>query len=243
MKWMFEVKKKAAVETAEFDIEKLERCINSLGEKFIKWPYNFFTESDAHSFLYYYIFRSADSSLKKLYPSLDEKFKTVLVHREYPTIFKYSKKDMAGPSQGGRGHYDLAILNPEFVASHSIEAVIAKDFSMAATTEGDHLLAAIEFKFIHRPLDKNMRNEIEKDAHKLNWSITLKPPQSRNAYLLVFNRYRHESALIDDLQKWSGDYPKVKMLYVESVIAKKKYKKVVFSKGWKYQAPFLKNYL
>jgi hypothetical protein len=66
---------------------------------------------------------------------------------------------------------------------------------------------------------------------------------TQNAYLLVFNRYRHELALIDDLQKWSEDYSQVKMLYIESVIAKKKYKKVVFSKGWDYQAPFLKNYL
>ena len=48
------------------DIEEIERCINSLGEKFIKWPYNFFTESDAHSFLYYYFLRSAHSSLKGL---------------------------------------------------------------------------------------------------------------------------------------------------------------------------------
>ena len=71
------------METAEFDIEKLERCINSLGEKFIKWPYNFFTESDAHSFLYYYIFRSAHRSLKVQYPTLDESVKTVLIPNRF----------------------------------------------------------------------------------------------------------------------------------------------------------------
>ena len=227
----------------DFDIEKLERCINSLGEKFIKWPYNFFTESDAHSFLYYYIFRSAHSSLKVQYPTQDKSLKTVLVHREYPTVFRYMKKNMVISPEGGRGHYNLAILNPEFMANHSIDTVIAKDFTKAATSKRDHLLATVEFKFIHRALGKDLRDEIMKDAKKLNWSITLEPPQSQNAYLLVFNRYRSEPTLITDIKNWSREYPRVKILYIESVIAKKKYKKVVFSEGWKYQAPFLKNYL
>lgn len=226
----------------EFDIEKLERCINSLGEKFIKWPYNFFTESDAHSFLYYYIFRSADSTLKKLYPTQDDQFKTVLVHREYPTIFKFSKKDMERLLHGERGHYDLVILNPGFVANHSIEEVIAKDFKRAAVSERDHLLAAIEFKFIHRALDKGQREEIDKDVKKLEWSVTLEPPQSQNAYLLVFNRHRHEPALIADIENWARDYPRVKMLYIESVFARKKHKKVVYHGAWAFQAPFLLKY-
>lgn len=231
------------METAEFDIEKLERCINSLGEKFIKWPYNFFTESDAHSFLYYYIFRSADSSLKRRYPTLDNSFKTILVHREYPTVFRYKKKEMEISPNGGRGHYDLAILNPQFVEKHSIDTVIAKDFGKTAISEGEHLLAAVEFKFIHRALDQGTRSEIKKDAKKLKWAATLEPPQSQNAYLLVFNRYRHEPTLIDDIAYWSENkYPEVKMLYIESVIDKK-HKKTFFSDNWTYQAPFLMKYI
>lgn len=225
-----------------FDIEKIERCINSMGEKFIKWPYNFFTESDAHSFLYYYIFRSAHSSLKKLYPTFDEPIETVLIHREYPTIYKFLRKDMVISQKGRRGHYDLAILNPEFVANHSIDTVIAKDISKAATKENNHLLAAIEFKFICRALGKDMRSEIEKDAIKLNWSLTHEPPQSKHGYLLVFNRHREEPALIGDLEKWSDDYPQVKMLYIESVISRK-HKRVLFCGNWKWRAPFLTKYV
>ncbi len=222
----------------EFDIEKLERCINSLGEKFIKWPYNFFTEADAQAFLYYFVSRSGDRSLKVLYPTKDKRFKTVLLHREYPTIFKFKKKEMEISPEGMRGHYDLAILNPKFVESHSMATVIAKTFGKAAKEDRDHLIAAIEFKFIYRPTSKDLSKEIEKDAKKLNWSVTLEPPQSKNAYLLVFNRYGHEPELINDLKGWSKKCPQVKMLYIESIAAEK-HKKVIFRGDWQWQAPLL----
>lgn len=232
----------------EYDIERTERGINSLGEKFIKWPYNFFTESDAHSFLYYYFLRSAHSSLKDLYPSCDDAYKSILVHREYPTIFRFKRDEMELSSEGDRGHYDLAVLNPRFIEDHSIKTVIAKDHREVAKGTGDHLLAAVEFKFICRTPGKRMRDEIAKDAKKLYWSINLEPPQSKNAYLLVFNRHRHSSALVDDLVELSSLYPEVKMLYIESTIDHEenkkveKYKKVVFHGAWKRQAPFLLKY-
>ncbi|MDK2801666.1 MAG: hypothetical protein PWQ70_3285 [Clostridiales bacterium] len=81
---------------------EIERCINSLGEKFLKWPFNFFTESDAHSFLYYYIFRSGSKPLKIPYPSKDGR-ETVLVHREYPTSFRFRKENMELCESGDRG--------------------------------------------------------------------------------------------------------------------------------------------
>lgn len=227
----------------ELDLEKLERCMNSLGEKFIKWPYNFFTESDAHSFLYYYMFRSAHRSLKIQYSTIDKSVKTVLVHREYPTSFRYKKKEMIVSQDGGRGHYDLAILEPRFVREHSIDTVIGKDFKKTAKSEKHHLLAALEFKFIHSPLNKNLRDEIKRDVIKLHWAVTLEPPQSQGAYLLVFNRCRHEQNLITDFYDWSeSSHPLVKMLYVESVIADKKYKKVMFRGDWTWRAPFLLKY-
>jgi len=122
--------------------------INSLAEKFLKWPYNFFTESDAYSFFYYYIFRSGPKNLKLYYSTNDPAIKTVLIHREYPTSFRYRKESMKLDDTGGRGHYDLVILNPEFVAKHTIDEVIAKDYKKCCVAEQNHLLAAIEFKFI-----------------------------------------------------------------------------------------------
>jgi hypothetical protein len=72
---------------SESDTITVERCINSLCKKFIKWPYNFFTESDAHSFLYYCIFRAADKTLKAQYPTGDESVKTVPVRESLFRMF------------------------------------------------------------------------------------------------------------------------------------------------------------
>jgi len=52
----------------DLDVSELEACINSLGEKFLKYPYNFFTESDAHSFLFYYLFRYGTRDYKTVVP-------------------------------------------------------------------------------------------------------------------------------------------------------------------------------
>jgi hypothetical protein len=82
---------------------EIEKCIKSLAEKFLKWPYNFFTESDAHSFLYYYIFRSGYKLLKLFYPTKDSSIKTVLIHREYPTSFRYRKNNMELDEKGEGG--------------------------------------------------------------------------------------------------------------------------------------------
>ena len=62
----------------------INKCIRTLVMKFRECPYNFFTESDAHSYLYLTFFRYGASALKGLYISLDTK-RTVLIHREYPS--------------------------------------------------------------------------------------------------------------------------------------------------------------
>lgn len=91
---------------------------------------------------------------------------------------------------GGRGHYDLVILNPEFVAKHSIDEVIAKNFKRCKVDVEDHLLSAIEFKFIINSLSANVRAEIVKDFKKLSFALDMK--QTKSAFLIVFNRCRPE---------------------------------------------------
>lgn len=218
------------MENATFDVEYLERCISSLGEKFIKSPYDFFTESDAHAFLYHTILNSGDSPLTALCPTCNSANETVLVHREYPTIFKYKKKDMRKPEkEGTRGHYDLVILNPKFVEEHTIDEVIAKDLK-STVLEGEdvvakyrhHLVAAIEFKFITRALDKGMKQQIEEDIVKLKWALGY--CHCQNAYLLVLNRYGCEDQYIEELGKRWKDDEEVKILYIESTICKEKNK-------------------
>jgi hypothetical protein len=216
----------------------IERCIKSLGEKFLKWPYNFFTESDAHSFLYYYIFRSGYKLLKLPYQTKDSSIKTVLIHREYPTSFRHRKSNMGLDEKGGRGHYDLVVLNPDFVASHSIGEVIAKDFKKCCKDENDHLLAAIEFKLIVNPLSKGLESEIEKDFKKLTWSINNR--QSRSAYMIIFNRVRPEKTFANRLDKIADQNPHVKGLYLESVVGKKRHYDIKYLNEWKQRLRFTK---
>jgi hypothetical protein len=115
--------------------DNIEKCINALLEKFLKWPLNFFTESDAHSYLYYYFFRFGSKEIKKPYHTNDSK-RTVLIHREYPTSFRYRKETMQlDEKKGGRGHYDLVVLDPEFVKAHKLKQVIAKNYKTDCVNE------------------------------------------------------------------------------------------------------------
>lgn len=215
---------------------EIEKCIKSLAEKFLKWPYNFFTESDAHSFLYYYIFRSGHRLLKLPRPSRDPDVKTVLIHREYPTIFRYRKDDMNMDEKGGRGHYDLVVLDPDFLARHSIEEVIAKNYKKCCKDEDDHLLTAIEFKMIVNPLSKGLEVEIGKDFKKLSWAIKTK--QARSAYMIIFNRVRQEKAFAESLDEIASQDRDVKGLYLESVVGKERHYDIKYLNEWKHKLRF-----
>ena len=97
------------------------------------------------------MFRSGSKALKVPYPSKDKGEESVLVHREYPTSFRFRKENMELSESGGRGHYDLVILNPDFLANHTLDEVIAKDFKKCKVDEKDHLLA-VEPNFLSIPL-------------------------------------------------------------------------------------------
>ena len=85
-----------------------------------------------------------------------------LVHREFPTDFRYDKKRLASDSytepyplsghQGSRGHYDIGVLNPRFVFDNSDVNVIRNkdigDIERRADKDEAILLFAVEFKYI-----------------------------------------------------------------------------------------------
>lgn len=197
-------------------IPDLEKCIQSLAYKFRKHPFNFFTESDAHSYLYYYIFRFGPKELKLSCPTQNTSIRTVLIHREYPTLFRYNKKDLKQNDIGSRGHYDLAVLDPVFVENHPIHEIIAKDYDDCDRDPiTPPLLAAIEFKFLVRPLHGQMMREIECDFQKLSWALE---KQATNAYMLIFNRSQAIGAdQKESLLAFQAKNPGVKLLYAESV--------------------------
>ena len=102
--------------------------IKTLVEKFIATPYFFYSEQDMHAYLYHQLISGRLGS-----PLIDTCLgdRTVLIHREYPTLHAYGRK---------RGHFDLAIIDPEHASeSHWRMQVRAPPYA------GHRLKAAMEF--------------------------------------------------------------------------------------------------
>jgi hypothetical protein len=106
--------------------ESIRKTINRFREN----PLYTFTESDLHSYLH----NDLLSGRSKLFYA-KHKHNISLVHLEYPTNFRYQKKELtsgykdlsmsnykshktyiaAGKKYGDRGNFDLAVLNPLFI--------------------------------------------------------------------------------------------------------------------------------
>jgi len=90
---------------------RVASCLERLGRKFIRYPHLFYTESDMHCYLYYLLY--AGRIFKGLIETIDGK-KTILLHKELPTIGRYirdSKGVLVPSEKGARGHFDIAIIN------------------------------------------------------------------------------------------------------------------------------------
>jgi hypothetical protein len=154
--------------------------------KFRENPYYFFTESDIHSYFYYCLYSGnyeIERGGRRIY----------LIHREYPTNFRYSKAALVLPTytepyalnvkQGDRGNFDIAVINPDFVmAAPSIEDIVNKNVRLVEErVEADldsvrrELLFAIEFKYVTRN-EADFITEVLQDNKKLlfakEWGAT-----------------------------------------------------------------------
>lgn len=179
--------------------ESVWDAIHKTINKFREHPYYFFTESDIHSYFY-----------KSLYSTRFEierdNRRIYLIHREYPTNFRYFKDDLLNPlkepyplseKKGDRGSFDIAVLNPDFVLSApSIEDIVNKNVRLLEErVETDlesvkkELLFAIEFKYVIND-SKDFVDKIKQDNRKLEFS---KHWGAEEAINLVFcNRFLEE---------------------------------------------------
>jgi len=161
--------------------EIVKKGIKKTINKFRENPLYFFTESDLHSYFYYSIYST------KLEVVRNNK-RICLIHREYPTNFRYHKKkliqdDYCKPyplaeKKGARGHYDMVIINPEFAQEYydninDIKHIINKDVSLLEQrVETDiesvkkELVYAIEFKYVINN-SKKFIDEVKGDNKKL----------------------------------------------------------------------------
>lgn len=138
-----------------------EKALASLENAFTEMPRRFFTEHDLHSRLYRLV-ENELSNRNKLFFETKDKQKVSLLHHEYPTPFRCNMsghdfvrvEDTDETDRGGlyrRGHFDLVVLNPEFVKHHDLITVSGKNYKELCTAkdkiEGSPLIWACEVVF------------------------------------------------------------------------------------------------
>jgi len=191
----------------EFDKSFFE-SIKTTIRRFRERPLWFFTESDIHSFIQSDMLK--DKS--KLYTKTVDNINISLVHLEYPTNYRYSKQQLIDgydiiesneshdthitSTEGDRGNFDFAVLNPDFIekvfkwaedqntkisdekkkeipANHIINKNIEDTKRRYDCSDYDFFYQkvryAVEVKFVHpaNARNKNMLEEIIKDNEKL----------------------------------------------------------------------------
>jgi len=113
----------------EWFFEEVGSAIRALVEKFVEMPYFFYSEQDMQAYLYHDLI---SGKLGEFFVETDFDDKSVLLHREYPTLRIYPG--------GRRGHFDLAVIDPEYPSErHWRMQVREPAFS------GHRLKAAFEF--------------------------------------------------------------------------------------------------
>jgi hypothetical protein len=213
--------------------EKVWEAINSTINKFREHPYYFFTESDIVSYFYHRLYSTNHEQVtqdgKRIY----------LIHREYPTNFRYKKTEMLNNNftkpylltekKGDRGNYDLAILDPIFINNaNSEEDIVNKNVKLLEirTENNRHfknskeLLFAFEFKYIINN-SKNFVNQVKMDNKKLLFAKEY--GGAEEAINLVFCNTNYH--YIDDLKKEvSNTNKKILSIFIQSYFdGKKKY--------------------
>lgn len=191
----------------------IESHIETLVNRFKGRACNFFTESDIHSYLYHVFYR--DKQFSKQYPTADPSVRTILIHREYPTFFRFDRELPVKPAQppANRSHHDLVILNPSFLAAHPLTTATNQDISAIPQRPKEKpLLAAVEFKMPRSGIESSTLKEIEIDFQKLQLSLEW----SQSLYMLIFNRHKRMAAeRWPALERMATENPDVKALYME----------------------------
>ena len=93
-------------------VEDMERAIAKVVTDFQAYPNRFWNERDLHWSLFYYL---------KQEQVVQETYVTQLIRAEFPTVKKFGEKTPA------RGHYDLAVLDPQSYGSAVVQSMKAQD--------------------------------------------------------------------------------------------------------------------
>jgi len=157
-------------------IDAIDYSISTLCKKFQNQPTLFYTEND----IVCYIYSILQEKLHFKEINDQDKKKHFLVHREYPTPFRCDmgenkfeiKDDEARTKNGGkyqRGHYDIVVLNPDFIKQKTYEEIKAQDYELYKNGVIDQIekykpiiLYGIEFMYSRDPMKFSRGDKKEK---------------------------------------------------------------------------------
>lgn len=184
------------------------KAIYELQAFFRKNPYHYFTEHDIHSTLYHLTQEQLRQYAKTSQNTVDG-YNVNLVHHEYPTPFRCDMQDYKfrhvdeeeRTTRGGlfkRGHYDLVILNPDFVRNNTLEIVTGKNYkrlrAILPRVSLPILIWTSEIIFFPKikKLPKNAINIVEQDTRKIQ--ETQRCNFCRIGSVHVFTSHPHKEA-------------------------------------------------
>ena len=222
------------------DINKINKAvfdgIRKTINRFRENPFLYFTEADIHSSLSKDIMNGHSNLFimgKKNRSKI--KFPVSLLHHEYPTDFRFISEDLKqsgfkinlkmnkldykdeyGKGHGRRGHFDLIVLNPNFIKTEfskglgeeAMKQVVNKDYKNAnVRNTKEEVLFAIEVKFIHEfnKKNKSMLKEVIKDDKKLNIAYNISGEYIMPINLIFCNTIYEKgkkASLIDSLKEY-----------------------------------------
>lgn len=167
-------------------LTQLETVLHRLVESFWEEPYRYFTEADAVAALDTWVARRPE--LAQVYHTADG-FETSLLHREYPTFFRFKESDPSKrlPPPAKRGHYDLGLINPAYVQYNKAETVTNRKVGDLGDLSTIPLLAAVEFKLFARGWSKDGVDGVRQDLDELQLALE-SPADMSAAYLCIFQR-------------------------------------------------------
>lgn len=165
---------------------QLETALHRLVESFWEEPYQYFTESDAVTALQTRVV--ARPALAQVCQTADD-FATGVLHRKYPTFFRLDDKNPKRRERRpyGRGHYDLAVLNPAFIQENDAEIVTNRQFREEHSFSAPPLVAAVEFKLFVQRWKPDRDTIIKQELGKLRLALE-SPPDTDAAYMCILWR-------------------------------------------------------
>jgi hypothetical protein len=175
---------------------QIELALKRLSQEFLDDPYRYFTEADVVSRCRQLL--ELNDELGRNYITKDG-HKIRLIHQEYPTSFRYQGDvPMVATPDGRRGHYDLVILNPDFIEANYAESITNRLLKHAVQEQTGSFVAVIEFKLSYRGWSRGAYENAVIDLQKLAAS------KSDLSYAVMLMRYNAPT-----MKRWELYWPQI----------------------------------